>query len=118
MKQHYNELYFSNLVYLANRDGQVTDSELRKLHAIAESLTLPFEYVATTLKSSPDIQFINPPTHRAKIEMLEGYLSVVQSDGKIDPAEKDACLTLCRNMGLEDTYFWSAVKEVKVEVSP
>lgn len=117
MKQNYNELYFSNLVYLANRDGQVTDGELMKLHSIAESLNLSFEFVSTTLKSSPDIQFINPPTHRAKIEMLEGYLAVVQSDGKIDPTERDACLTLCRSMGLDDTYFWSAIKEVKVEVA-
>jgi uncharacterized tellurite resistance protein B-like protein len=104
MKNAFKDIFFNNLVQLALKDGEICDKEMAKLLEIAQQEDINTTTVKTCFAGASSLRFLKPETTREKIYILNGYLQIVEADGKITDEEKYACIQLCRDMDLDINY--------------
>ena len=71
---------------------------------IAQQEDINTTTVKTCFAGASSLRFLKPETTREKIYILNGYLQIVEADGKITDEEKYACIQLCRDMELDINY--------------
>lgn len=88
----------SILIELANRDGEIDESERRLIHHIGQAHNHTEEEIDELIKNTPTIEYDNL-TNDERFEMLYDLVRLMKVDGKIFDDEILYCLDVARKLG-------------------
>ena len=86
------------LIELANRDGEIDDSELRLINQIGQAHNHTEEEINELIKNTPTIDY-DKLTDDERFEMLYDLVRLMKVDGKIFDEEILYCLDVARKLG-------------------
>lgn len=86
------------LIELANRDGEIDESELRLIHHIGQAHNHTEDEINELIKNTPTIDY-DKLTNDERFEMLYDLVRLMKVDGKIFDEEILYCLDVARKLG-------------------
>ena len=86
------------LIELANRDGEIDDSERRLIHQIGQAHNHSEEEINELFLNTPKVHY-DKLTNDERFEMLYDLVRLMQVDGKIFDDEILYCLDVARKLG-------------------
>lgn len=86
------------LIELANRDGEIDESEIKLIHQIAKAHNHTEEEVNELIENTPTIDY-DKLSNDERFEMLYDLVRLMKVDGKIFDDEILYCLDVARKLG-------------------
>lgn len=102
----------SLLVHLAKIDGEVSASEIQKIHQLGESHGMTAEAVDEVIDSPDPVEIKPSLTDDQKFEYISTLVDLMKVDGKLYLEEIKFCSGMAAKLGYDEDVIYDLITEI------